>query len=105
MAQTAIENDLCCDIDLADTLFGQINNNEVNEYFDISPSEIQMNFGTENFQLLSDHSLDTSLKDKGPIKLFRFQFEISCLLDRAVSENEVSWVPVCYFTKKCDPCD
>ena len=25
--------------------------------------------------------------------------EISCLFDKAISENEVSQVPVCYFTK------
>ena len=66
-----------------------------------------MDYGTDNIQLLSDHSLDTSLNDKGRNKLSRSQFideqhrdpEISCLFGKAVSEKEVSRVPVCYFTK------
>ena len=70
-----------------------------------------MDYGTDNIQLLSDHSLNTSLSDKGHDKLSRFQFideqhrdiEISCLFDKAVSENEVSQVPVCYFIKHLDP--
>ena len=56
---------------------------------------------------MSDHSRDTSLNNKGHDKLSRSQFidvqhrdpETSCLFGKAVSENEVSQVPVCYFTK------
>ena len=66
-----------------------------------------MHYGTDNIQLLSDHSLDTSLNDKGIDKLSRSQIidekhrdpEISCLFGKAVSEKEVSQVPVCYFPK------
>ena len=98
-----IENDFCCDIDLADTFIGQIHNAEVNKSLDISPSEIHMDNGTDNIQLLSDHFVDTSLNDKGHNKLSRSQFidekhrdpEISCFFNKAVSENEVSQVPVC----------
>ena len=66
-----------------------------------------MDYGTDNIQLSSDHSLDISLNDKGHDKLSRSQFideqhrepEISCLFGKAISENEVSQVLVCYFTK------
>ena len=105
MAKRGIENDFCCDIDLADTFIGQIHNAEVNKSLDNSPSEFQMDYGTDNIQLLSDHSRDTSLNDKGHDKLSRSQFideqhrdsEISCLFGKAVIENEVSQVPVCCF--------
>ena len=74
---------------------------------DISPSEFQMDYGTDDIQLLSDHSLDTSLNDKGHDKLSRSQFideqhrdpEISCLFGKAVSKNEVSQAMGFYFTK------
>ena len=107
MAKRGIESDFCYEIDLADTFIDQIHNAEVNKSLDISPSEFQMDYGTDNIQLLSDHSLDTSLNDKGHDKLSRSQFideqhrdpEISCLFGKAVSENEVSQVLVCYFTK------
>ena len=65
MAKRAIENDLCCDIDLANTFIGQNHNTEINKSLDISPSEFQMDYGTDIIQMLSDHSLDTSLNDKG----------------------------------------
>ena len=62
-----------------------------------------MDNGTDNIQLLSDHSRDNSLNDKGHDKLFIDEQhrdpEISCLFGKAVCENEVSQVPVCYFTK------
>ena len=74
MANRGIENDFCCDIDLADTFIGQIHNADVNKSLDISPSEFQMDYGTDDIQLLSDHSLDTSLNDKGHDKLSRSQF-------------------------------
>ena len=48
MAKRGIENDFCCDIDLADTFIGQIHNAEVNKSLDISPSEFQMDYGTDN---------------------------------------------------------
>ena len=59
MAKRGIENDFYCDIDLADTFIGQIHNAEVNKSLDNSPSEFQMDYGTDSIQLLSDHSLDT----------------------------------------------
>ena len=66
-----------------------------------------MNYATDNIQLLSDHSLDTSLNDNNHDKLSRSQFidkqhrdpEIPCLIGKDFSGNEVSQVPVCYFTK------
>ena len=61
MAKRGIENDFCSDIDLADTFIGQIQNAEVNKSLDNSPSKFQMNYGTDNIQLLSDHSRDNSL--------------------------------------------
>ena len=69
----------------------------------ISLSECQMDYGTDNIPLLSNHSLDTRLNDIGHDKLSRSQFidephrdlEISCFFNKAVSENEVSQVPVC----------
>ena len=115
MAKRGTENDFCCDIDLADTFIGQIHNVEVNKSLDNSPSQFQMDHGTDNIQLLSDHSRDTSLNDKDHDKLSRSQFideqhrdpKISCFcLVRPLVKNEVSQVPVCYFTKnhqKWDP--
>ena len=107
MGKRGIENDFCCTNDLAGKFIGQIYNAEVNKYLDISPSEFQLDYGTENIHLLSDHSRDTSLNDKGHDKLSRSQFidgqhrdpENSCLFGKAISENEVSQVPVCYLTK------
>ena len=52
------------DIDLADTFIGQIHNAEINKSLDNSQSEFQMDCGIDNIQLLSDHSLDTSLNGK-----------------------------------------
>ena len=57
MAKRGIENDLCCDIDLADTFIGQIHNTDVNKSLDINPFEFQMDYGTDNIQMLSDHPL------------------------------------------------
>ena len=90
MAKRAIENDLCCDIDLAEAFIGQIHNAEVNKSLDNSPSEFQMDYGTDSIQSLSDHSLNTRLNDKGHDKLSRSQFideqqkdpEISCLFGK-----------------------
>ena len=53
MAKRGIGNDFCCDIDLKDTFIGQIHNAEVNKFLDNSPSEFQMDYGTDNIQLLS----------------------------------------------------
>ena len=64
MAKRGIENDFCWDIDLADIFVGQIHNAEVNKSLDISLSEFQMDYSTDNIQLLTDHSLDTSLNDR-----------------------------------------
>jgi len=62
-----------------------------------------MDNGTDNIQLLSDHSRDNSLNDKGHDKLSIDEQhrdpEISCLFGKAVCENEVSQVPVYCFTK------
>ena len=107
MAKRGIENDFCCDIDLADTFVGQIHNAEINKSLDNSQSEFQMDYGTDNIPLLSDRSRNNSLSDKGHEKLSRSQVideqhrdpEISCLFSKAVSEKEVSQVPVCYLTK------
>ena len=107
MAKRGIEIYFGCDTDLADTFIGQIHNATVNKSLDNSPSEFQMDYGTDNIQLLSNHFRDNSLNDKGHDKLSRSQFideqhrdpEISCLSGKPVSENEVSQVPVCYFTK------
>ena len=62
----------------------------INKSLDNSQSEFQMDYGTDNIQLLSDHSHDNSLNDKGHYKLSRSQFidkqhrdpEISCLFGR-----------------------
>ena len=52
MAKKGIENYFCCDIDLADTFIGQIHNAEVNKSLNISPSEFQMDYGTNNISVV-----------------------------------------------------
>ena len=88
---------------MADTFIGQIHNAEINKSLDNSSSEFQMDYGTDNIQLLSDRSRDTNLNDKGHNKLSRSKFideqhrdpEISCLFVKAINEDAVSQVPVC----------
>ena len=92
------------DINLADTLIGQSLNDETSNSLSPSQSDIKTDFDT------SRSNLDLSpliSNDQGHDPLSRSQLckeqhsdpEISPLFDRALDENEMSQVPVCYYVK------
>ena len=97
MAKKAKLNHGMQDIDLTDTLIGQSFNNEISNSLSPSQSDIQ-----------TDFDLSASISnDQGHDQLSRSQLckeqhsdpEISPLFERALDENEISQVPVCYYVK------
>ena len=104
MVKKAKRNNGMQDINLADTLIGQSFNDDISNYLSPSHSDNQTDFDT------SRSNTDLSpliLNDQGNYQLSRSQFckkqhndpEISPLFDRALDENEMSQVPVCYYVK------
>ena len=101
MAKKAIESDHVSDIDLSDTIFNENINSE-------AENPVPPSFSVQETDLtnLADHS-DFNLDEKSHNSLSRLQLileqqsdpELSPLFQRAVSEQEASQVPVCYFTK------
>ena len=92
------------DIDLTDTLIGQSFNNEISNSLSPSQSDIQTDFDISR----SNTDLSPSISnDQGHDQLSRSQLckeqhsdpEISPLFERALDENEISQVPVCYYVK------
>ena len=100
MAKNAILKDSNFDIDLTDTFFGQYFNNEIIKFLDPSLSDTQTNSS------VSCHSSPWSI-DQGHDTLSKSQLiqeqqtdpEISKLIFRALPENEISEVPMCYYIK------
>ena len=92
------------DIDLTDTLIGQSFNEELSNSLFPSQSVIQTDFDTSRSNLDLSPSISN---DQGHGQLSRSQLykeqhsdpEISPLFDRALEENEMSQVPVCYYVK------
>ena len=100
MAKKAILKDSNSDIDLTDTLIGQYFNNEVKKSLDPSLSD------TQTDSSMSCHSPQRSI-DQGHDTLSKSQLiqeqqtdpEISKLIFRALPEDEISQVSMCYYIK------
>ena len=104
MAKKAKLNHGIQDIDLTDTLIGQSFNEEISNSLSPSQSGIQTDFDTSR----SNTDLSPSISnDQGHDQLSRSQLckeqhsdpEILPLFERALDENEISQVPVCYYVK------
>ena len=100
MAKKAILKNSNSDIDLTDTFIGQYFNNEIKKSLDPSLSDNQTDSS------MSCHSLPRSI-DQGHDTLSKSQLiqeqqtdpEISKLIFRALPEDEISQVPMCYYIK------
>ena len=100
MAKKAKQNNGMQDISLADTLIGQSFYDEISTSLSPSQSDIQTDFDIPR----SNTDLSPSVSND---QLSRSQLcteqhsdpEISPLFDRALDENEMSQVPVCYYVK------
>ena len=100
MAKKAILKNSNSDIDLTDTFIGQYFNNEIKKSLDPSLSDIQTDSS------MSCHSPPRSI-DQGHDTLSKSQLiqeqqtdpEISKLIFRALPEDEISQVPICYYIK------
>ena len=104
MAKKANQNHGMQDIDLIDSLICKSFNDEISNFLSPSQSDIQTDFDTPG----SNTALSPSISnDQGYDQLSRPQlckeqhsdFEISPLFDRALDENEMSQVSVCYYVK------
>ena len=100
MAEKAILKNSNSDIDLTDTFIGQYFNNEIKKSLDPSLSD------TQTDSSMSCHSPSWSI-DQGHDTLSKSQLiqeqqtdpEISKLIFRALPEDEISQVPMCYYIK------
>ena len=100
MAKKAILKNSNSDIDLTDTFIGQYFNNEIKKSLDPSLSDTQTDLS------MSCHSPPRSI-DQGHDTLSKSQLiqeqqtdpEISKLIFRALPEDEISQVPMCYYIK------
>ena len=91
MAKKTNQNNGMQDINLADTLIGQSFNDEILNSLPPSQSDIQtdLNISRSNIDQLSSSQL---------CKEQHSDPEISSLFERALDENEMSLVPVCYYS-------
>ena len=100
MAKKAILKNSNSDIDLTDTFIGQYLNNEIKKSLDPSLSDTQADSS------MSCHSSPRSI-DQGHDTLSKSQLiqeqqtdpDISKLIFRALPEDEISQVPMCYYIK------
>ena len=100
MAKMAILKNSNSDIDLTDTFIGQYFNDEIKKSLDPSLSDTQTDLS------MSCHSPPRSI-DQGHDMLSKSQLiqeqqtdpEISKLIFRALPEDEISQVPMCYYIK------
>ena len=100
MSKKGTHNNEMQDINLADTLIGQSLNDEISKSLSPSQSDIQTNFDASR----SNHDLSPSIAND---QLSRSQLskeqhsdpEISLLFKRALNDNEMLQVPVCYYVK------
>ena len=100
MSKKANKNHGMEDIDLADTMIGQSFNDEILNSLSSSQSDIQTDFDTprSNTDLSSSISND-QLSRSQLCKERHSDPEISPFFDRALDENAMSQVPVCYYVK------
>ena len=100
MAKKAKQNNGMQDINLADTLIGQSFNDEISNSLSPSQADIQTDFDTSRSNLdLSPSISNDQLSRSQLCKEQHNDPEISSLFDRALDENEMSQVPVCYYVK------
>ena len=100
MAKKAQQNNGMQDINLADTLIGQSFNDEISNSLSLSQSDIQTDFDTPRSNTDLSHSISNDQLSR--LQLCKEQLsdpEISPFFDRALDENEMSQVPVCYYVK------
>ena len=100
MAKKVNQNYVMQDINIADTLIGQSFNDEISNSFSPTQSDIQTAFDTSRSNLdLSPSISNDQLSRSQLCKEQHSDPEISPLFDRALDENEMSQVPVCYYVK------
>ena len=100
MAKKAKQNNGMQDISLADTLIGQSFYDEISNSLSPSQSDIQTDFDTSRSNTdLSPSILNDQQSRSQLCKEQNSDPEISPLFDRALGENEISQVPVCYYVK------
>ena len=100
MAKKANQNYGMQDINLADTLIGQSFNDEISNSLSPSQSDIQTDFDTSRSNLDLSPSISNDQQSRSQLcKEQHSDPEISPLFDRALDENEMSQVPVCYYVK------
>ena len=96
MAKKAVLKNSNSDIDLTDTFIGPYFNNEIKKSLDPSLSD------TQTDSSMSCHSSPRSI-DEGHDMLSKSQLiqeqQISKLIFRALPEDEISQVPMCYYIK------
>ena len=100
MAKKANQNNGMKDINLAETLIGQSFNEEISNSLSPSQSDIQTDFDTSRSNLdLSPSISNDQLSRSQLCKEQHSDPEISLLFERALDDNEMSQVPVCYYVK------
>ena len=100
MAKNAILKNSNSDIDLTDTFIGQYFDNEIEKSLDPSLSDTQTDssMSCHSSPRSIDHSHDTLSKSQ-LIQEQQTDPEISKLIFRALPENKISQVPICYYIK------
>ena len=100
MAKKANQNYGMQDINLADTLIGQSFNDEISNSLSPSQSDIQTDFDISRSNIDLSPSISNDQQSRSQLsKEQHSDPEISPLFDRALDENEMSQVPVCYYVK------
>ena len=100
MAKKANLNHGTQDIDLNDTMIGQFYKDEISNSLSPSQSDIQTDFDTPRSNTdLSPSISNDQLSRSQLCKEQHSDPEISPLFDRALDENEMSQVPVCYYVQ------
>ena len=100
MAKKAILKNSNSDIDLTDTFIGQYFDNEIKKSLDPSLSDTQTDssMSCHSSPRSIDHGHDTLSKSQ-LIQEQQTDPEISKLIFRALPENKISQVPICYYIK------
>ena len=100
MAKKAILKNSNSDIDLTDTFIGQYFNDEIKKSLDPSLSDTQtdLSMSCHSPPRSIDHGHDTLSKSQ-LIQEQQTDPEISKLIFRALPEDEISQVPMCYYIK------
>ena len=98
MAKKSILNNENKDVDLFDTIIGQSFNDQVNKTISHSMPKAQTDLSTSS-QISPNHQGHDTMSRSRLIQEQQNDPDISYLFHRALSENETSHVPICYYTK------